>query len=125
MLPVDFRPTHETSGLAGFPAVDLFAPAGTLVIANFRGRVYKLSGRALTGKERPGGAYGWSFYVRNAGNGRERYVTHMEHRYVMHGQIVEPGSVVGTVALPPRGSPVGSAHIHLGKRFPASAPGLR
>ncbi len=94
------------------------------MVVNFRGRVTKLSGRAPSGNERPGGAYGFSFYVRNAGNGRERYVTHMGTRSVVLGQIIEPGSLVGSVAVPPLGSPRGSAHIHLGKRFPASAPGL-
>ena len=117
-LPVDFAPTHETAGLPGFPAVDLFAPAGTRVLVNFRGTVRKLSGRKLSGAERPGGAYGYSFYVRNGGNGRERYVTHLGTRSVKLGQQIEPGSFVGTVAVPPLGSRPGSAHVHLGKHFP-------
>ncbi len=29
-LPAEFRVTHQTAGLPGYPAVDVFAPAGTL-----------------------------------------------------------------------------------------------
>lgn len=117
-LPAEFVPTHQTAGLPGYPAVDVFAPAGSVVEAGFWGRVSKLSGHAPTGHETPGGPYGWSCYVHNRANGLTRYVTHMATRSVRLGAIVTPGTVLGTVAHAPAGSPHGSEHVHLGLHRP-------
>lgn len=117
-LPATFVPTHQTAGLPGFPAVDVFAPAGSPVEAGFWGRVSKVSGHEPTGHETPGGAYGLSVYVHNAVNGLTRYVTHMGTRRVSVGSIVRPGTVLGTVAHAPAGSPHGSEHVHLGLHRP-------
>ncbi len=113
-LPAEFTPTHDTAGLPGFPALDVFAPAGTLVAAGFFGRVTKLSGKPRTGLEGRGRAYGLSVYVRNSRTGRTRYATHMRCIAVELGQLVTPGTVLGQVELPPTSMPTSSAHVHLG-----------
>ncbi len=120
-LPARFRATHETAGLAGYPAVDVFAPAGTLVVAGFSGTVTKLSGRARTGLEGKGRAYGLSVYVRNERSGRTRYATHMRCIAVEVGHVVKVGTVLGQVELPPRSMPASSAHVHLGDTGAARA----
>jgi hypothetical protein len=117
-LPRTFTPTHQTSGLAGYPAIDVFAPAGTVARAGFWGRVVRVSGRSLSGDERPGGAYGFSVYVRNAVNGWTRYCTHFSELHVGAGAIIVPGRDLGLIATPPLGSPRGSAHIHMGLNKP-------
>lgn len=38
-LPKTFRPTHQTGGLPGFPAIDVFGPAGRLVFPPEGGRL--------------------------------------------------------------------------------------
>jgi murein DD-endopeptidase MepM/ murein hydrolase activator NlpD len=113
-LPAEFRSTHETAGLPGYPAVDLFAPAGTLAVAGFTGRVTKLSGKARTGLEGRGKAYGFSVYVTNQRTGRGRYATHMRCIAVELGQRIRVGTVLGQVELPPDSMPASSAHVHLG-----------
>ncbi len=113
-LPRTFSPTHQTSGLPGYPAVDVFAPAGSVARAGFWGRVVRVSGRPLSPDDRPGGPYGHSVYVRNRVNGWTRYATHFSELHVAEGAVIFPGRALGLVAIPPVGSPRGSAHIHLG-----------
>jgi hypothetical protein len=113
-LPARFEPTHQTAGLPGYPAVDVFAPAGTLVRAGSYGRVVKLSGRDPTGDETPGGAYGRSVYWRNSVTGVTRYATHLECVCLEVGDAVRPYSPIGRVARAPRGSGVATEHVHLG-----------
>ena len=115
-LPADFRPTHPTAGLLGYPAVDLFARAGQPVFADFYGKVRRISGRSACSGGVPGGAYGRSVYLLNEQAKRERYVTHLCCLALEVGDAVRPGTFIGTVAVPPAGSPAGSAHVHLGMR---------
>ena len=113
-LPASFSPTHATAGLAGYPAIDVFGPAGTLVSAGFYGIVVRISGRDRAGTEPAGGAYGWSVYVRNTVTRRTRYVTHLDCLAVEIQHRISPGTVLGRVAAPPRSAPLGSDHVHLG-----------
>ncbi len=117
-LPALFRATHQTAGLPGYPAVDVFAKAGTVARASFFGRVVRVSGRPLSPSDRPGLSYGWSVYVHNRVNGWTRYATHFERLLLDVGAIIVPGRALGLVAVPPVGSPPGSAHIHLGLNRP-------
>jgi hypothetical protein len=118
LLPRVFVPTHQTSGLAGYPAIDVFSPAGTVARAGFWGRVVRISGRPLSPNDRPGGAYGHSLYVLNRSNGWTRYCTHFSELLVGVGAIIVPGRALGLIATPPVGSPRGSAHIHMGLHRP-------
>jgi hypothetical protein len=118
LLPRTFTPTHQTSGLAGYPAVDVFAPAGEVARAGFWGRVVRVSGKPLSPWDRPGGAYGWSVYVLNRANGWTRYCTHFSDLHVAAGAVVYPGRALGRIATPPAGSAAGSAHIHMGLNKP-------
>lgn len=97
-LPSHFTPTHETLGLPGFPAVDVFAPAGTPVCSPVTGKVTKLSGHKPTPSSPPGGPYGWSIYL----TGREGtyFLTHFGSRsgIVQLGGCIGRGEVIGRVA---------------------------
>lgn len=98
-LPAAFKPTHQTSGLAGFPALDCFAPGGTKVCAPVTGKVVKLSGHAPTPSAKPGGPYGWSIYLQRR-DGRTYYLTHFGTRsaIVRLGACIGAGETIGTVA---------------------------
>lgn len=102
-LPSRFKPTHDTAGLPGFPAIDVFAPGGTLVGCPDRGTIVKLSGHPPTPSTEPGGPYGWSIYVRRGRLAWWRkgtyYLTHFGTRADLRiGQRVKRGQVLGTVA---------------------------
>jgi murein DD-endopeptidase MepM/ murein hydrolase activator NlpD len=120
-LPPAFTPTHETAGLAGFPAVDLFAAPRTEVVADFYGVVVRISGRRCCDGGSPGGAYGQSVYITNRGNGYERYATHFDRLFVTVGQRISPGSRIGTVCDSAVTGKPGTSHVHLGMRRPALA----
>jgi len=98
-LPEHFFPTHQTSGLDGFPAIDKFAPGGSPVLAPATGRVVKLSGKAPTATTKPGGPYGWSIYLQRR-DGGTYYLTHFGTRagIVKLGACIGKGEAIGTVA---------------------------
>jgi hypothetical protein len=105
-LPASFSPTHDTAGLAGYPARDFFAPPGTGVGSPISGVVTKLSGQA--GGPGGGGAYGYSEYI--SGSGRTYFLTHFGSVAVRPGERVKRGQFLGTVAdYPDRAD-----HIHEG-----------
>jgi murein DD-endopeptidase MepM/ murein hydrolase activator NlpD len=99
LLPAHFKPTHQTEGLPGFPAIDCFAPAGTVVLAPLTGKVVKLSGHAPTEQAEPGGPYGWSIYL-TARDGGTYYLTHFASRtrIVKLGACIGKSEPLGTVA---------------------------
>jgi len=118
VLPARFKPTHPTSGLPGFPAVDVFQHAGRPVSTGFGGIVTRISGRPCHLGGRPGGSYGISVYVTDRRTREVRFVTHLEQLLAVVGDAIWPGRVLGTICLPPSGSPPGSAHAHLGHYRP-------
>lgn len=97
-LPSHFKPTHETAGLPGFPAVDVFAPAGSEVLAPATGVIVKLSGHAPTPHAEPGGPYGWSIYLA-AREGGVYFLTHFgsRSRIVALRSCIGRGEVLGRV----------------------------
>jgi murein DD-endopeptidase MepM/ murein hydrolase activator NlpD len=110
---------HPTEGLAGFPAHDYFAKAGSAAVAPVSGKVIKLSGHDPSEgpTEGPHGPFGWSVYVQGE-DGRIYYMTHLGSRNVQVGQTVKAGQPLGTVGDYARyGTP---SHIHMG----VSAPGI-
>ncbi len=111
-LPADFVPTHETAGLPGYPAVDVFAKPGTVVLAPADGQVSKLSGHDPGEGGVPGGAYGWSIYL------GPYFLTHLGSRTVTVGQQVRRGDRIGTVCDAKVAHMASSlSHVHEGKRI--------
>jgi murein DD-endopeptidase MepM/ murein hydrolase activator NlpD len=111
-LPKTFTPTHQTSGLPGYPAIDVFAKPGTLVLAPANGKVTRLSGHDPANGPVGGvhGPYGWSMYV-DSSDGK-RFMTHFGRMDVGVGDDIRAGQVIGTVGDYDRWG--GWAHIHLG-----------
>lgn len=111
-LPESFSPTHQTEGLPGYPAIDVFGTPGTPVGSPVSGTVTKFSGHdpsagAYMGQ---GGPFGWSMYV--SGGKSTYFLTHFGSRDVSVGQHVGRGQILGTVGDYPGGTP---DHIHEGK----------
>lgn len=113
-----FTPTHQTTGLPGYPAKDFFAKPGTPVLAPQNGKVTKLSGHDPKTGGVAGGAYGWSVYITTST--AVYFATHFGTRSVKLGQVVKRGDRIGTVcdAAVAR-MPSSSSHIHLGKHVAA------
>lgn len=123
LLPAHFHPTHQTGGLQGFPAVDVFAKGGTPVACEFAGTVVKLSGHPPTAVTNPGGPYGWSIYIR-CSNGTY-YLTHFGSRAagLAVGSKVRRGQVIGRVADYAKATHgVTPSHIHEGFHAGAWTP---
>lgn len=123
-LPSHFKPTHQTSGLPGFPAIDVFAPAGTVVLSPATGKIVKLSGHAPTPTSPPGAPYGWSIYL-TARDGGTYFITHFGTRaaYCKVGACIGRGERIGTVANYTKATNgVTPSHIHLGFHPAAWSP---
>jgi murein DD-endopeptidase MepM/ murein hydrolase activator NlpD len=122
-LPLHFTPTHQTAGLPGFPAVDCFAPAHTLIAAPATGKVLKLSGHEPTDEAFPGGPYGWSIYL--AGREGVYYLTHFgsRARIVKLGECIARGEVIGQVADYAKATHGKTpSHVHMGFHAGAWTP---
>lgn len=109
-LPTLFSATHETAGLPGYPAIDVFAPPGTIVLSPADGTVSRLSG-GLDTYTGPGGPYGYSIYLTSRYG--EYYMTHFGSIAVSQGQKVRYGERIGLVGDYPHAD---SDHIHEGLR---------
>jgi len=108
------RPTHQTAGLAGFPAVDMFGQPGTPVLAPEDGRITRTTGRA------PGVGdpdfNGFSLYYVGA-SGTTYYIAHL-HRVGKLGDY-KRGQVIATIAAGTTGGP----HAHIGiRKGPVPSP---
>jgi murein DD-endopeptidase MepM/ murein hydrolase activator NlpD len=108
-LPTKFKVTHQTSGLAGFPATDIFAKAGSPVLAPENGRVVSV---------RPFNSdpdfYGMAIYYLGA-SGATYYIKHIYDPSPVGSY--KRGDVLGKVAQGTTGGP----HVHFGKR---TGPGI-
>lgn len=107
------KSTHDTDGLEGFPAVDIFAKPGTPFLAPENGRVVRLSGRGGTS----GQVYGYSIYFIGE-SGRVYFITHLGYRRAPVGAYKQ-GAVLGTVSAWSGGSP----HAHVGINDSGYNPG--
>lgn len=110
-VPTSFTATHQTAGLAGFPAVDLFANPGTKVLAPEDGQVSRISGRepSQAPPDGAGGPWGLSLYFLGAESGNTYYLTHL-------AKVAEPGSyrkgdVIAIIGNYPGSTP---DHVHVG-----------
>lgn len=114
VVPLTFTPTHETAGLPGFPAIDVFGKPGSRVIVGFDCEVTRLSGKSPGLGGPPHGPYGWSAYL--AGPHGLWYVTHMASRTVVVGDRLKKGDQVGTVCdAAVAHMPTSDSHVHVGK----------
>lgn len=119
-LPSRFKPTHQTAGLPGYPAIDVFADGGTPVGCPDRGTIIRLSGKKPTATAKPGGAYGWSVYLkRNRLAWWRRGTYFLTHFGTLNnlvvGQKVLRGDILGTVADYSKATGgVTPSHIHEG-----------
>jgi murein DD-endopeptidase MepM/ murein hydrolase activator NlpD len=113
-LPEHFTPTHQTSGLPGYPAIDVFAQGGTVALAPANGTITRLSGHPVTPTAVPGGPYGLSCYLTRDGGG-VYFCTHFATLRVKLGQKVTKGTPLGTVADYSRATGGATpSHIHEG-----------
>lgn len=108
--------THETAGLAGYPAYDYMAKAGSPCVSPVNGKVTKLSGTdpKQGPPNGPGGPLGWSVYIEadESSGGKSYFLTHLGSRSVKVGDRVQSGEQIGTVANYEKfGRP---DHIHMG-----------
>lgn len=114
-LPASFSSTHQTAGLPGYPAIDVFGKPGTRVLSPADAVVSRLSG-SLSNYTGPGGPFGYSMYLDSAKG--QYFLTHLGSRSVQVGDHVKYGQMIGTVADYPFAD---SDHIHEG--FHAFAKG--
>jgi murein DD-endopeptidase MepM/ murein hydrolase activator NlpD len=115
-LAEHFTPTHQTGGLPGYPAVDLFAAAGTVALSPANGVIDRLSGHPVTPRATPGGPYGLSCYLTRVGGGRY-FLTHFGSLSAKVGQRVKKGQPLGTVADYTKATGgITPSHIHEGLR---------
>jgi hypothetical protein len=96
--------THDTDGLKGYPAVDIFAAPGTPFRAPERGRIVRISGHP--GKT-DGNVFGQSIYFQGV-SGRKYFITHLGS--VREKGRYDAGSILGTVSA----WSGGSSHAHVG-----------
>src|ERR1051326_634570 len=112
-VPRAFKPTHETAGLPGFPAVDLFAVPGTPVVMDEAVTVTRISGHdpKLPPPLGQGGPWGLSIYCRGQATGKTYYLTHLSKVAPLGAYTA--GAVVGVIGDYP-GNPAGADHVHVG-----------
>jgi len=109
-IPQSFNATHQTSGLPGFPGVDIFAQAGTPITAPENGTITRTTGGPpeLT----PAGFKGYSLYFVGNETGNTYYITHLAT--VAQRGYYRRGDIIGTLAAGTAGGPHAHVGIHRG-----------
>lgn len=116
LLPQFFRATHQTGGLPGFPAIDVFGKPFTSVGAPEDATVTRLAGKSPSLGGPPGGAYGWTIYLKGV-SGSTYFLTHFAYRSVVTGQRVKWGQKIGGICdTKVAHMDTRLSHIHVGKR---------
>jgi hypothetical protein len=105
-LPASFTPTHQTAGLAGFPAIDVFGQAGTPVISPVTGRIVDVHMIPWNQTERVGGE---TAYLQGS-NDRTYFLTHLAGN-VPTGPVTA-GEQIGVVGAVPGNW--WQSHVHEG-----------
>ena len=106
-LPENFKATHQTAGLPGFPAIDVFGPAGSFVLAPEDGRLVWPHFIPWDQRERVGG---WTCYFQGE-SGNTYFLTHFGA--LRPRSEYAQGGVIGTVGRVPHSW--WHSHIHEGK----------
>lgn len=113
-LPKRFTPTHQTGGLPGFPAIDVFAAPGTLVMPPEGGLLVFKHFIPWSITKRVGG---WTVYLQgNSGN--TYFLTHFAN-VRRDGRIRRFQSLGRVAEVPANAWP---AHIHEGKHVGKYTP---
>lgn len=113
VLPrVPHAPFHETAGLPGFPAIDVFGKPGEPVRLDAAGKVTKLSGHPCSDGGQPGGAYGRSIYVTT--DDGVYFLTHFDQVRVKLGDRISATTILGTICDSAVSHKPGTSHIHEG-----------
>ncbi len=107
-LPDRFHPTHDTSGLPGYPAIDMFASPGTRVLSPVAGVLVNTHLIPWSLSKRAGG---WMTYLESPDG--SRFMTHFGE-VLPSGTVVAKSQDIGSVGVVPHDW--WSAHIHLGFR---------
>lgn len=105
-LPADFKATHDTAGLSGFPAIDNFAAAGTPVLAPVGGKLVYVHNIPWNQAKHVGGT---TAYLQGV-NGKTYFLTHLAGN-VPTGNVTA-GQNIGSVAAVPNGW--WPTHVHEG-----------
>lgn len=106
-LPKTFTPTHDTAGLPGFPAIDVFAKAGTLVMPPEGGYIVHKHFIPWDRVKRTGG---WTIYLQGH-SGNTYFLTHFANAR-RNGRVYRFQSIGRVGEVPGNAWP---AHIHEGK----------
>lgn len=102
--------THPTSGLPGYPAVDLFGKPGTPFLAPEDGKIIRHSGKGGT----RGQVYGYTIYFKGK-SGTVYFITHLGKARAPKGSY-KRGQKIGSIGAWKDGSP----HAHVGVKRPSS-----
>lgn len=106
-LPATFKATHDTGGLPGFPAIDIFAEPGTGVLPPERGKLVWPHRIPWNKTARVGGL---TCYWQGA-SGNTYFLTHFDS--LLAAGSYGPNTEIGTVAKVP--NDWWPSHIHEGK----------
>ena len=87
------------------------APAGTRVGAPVSGTIIRVSGKDPSLGGKPGGALGYSIYLKGT-DGKTYFLTHIDKLRVKKGWKVEQGQQIAVIANGP--SSWSSPHVHMG-----------
>ena len=111
VIPTEFTPTHQTAGLEGYPAVDLFATPGSTCRISEDGQVTRISGHdpGLPPPLGVGGPWGLSVYFCGKTTGNVYYMTHFAK--VARLGHYSKGSILGIIGDYPG---LAGDHVHLG-----------
>lgn len=114
-LPRSFRSTHDTAGLSGFPAVDVFGQPGEAVVAPEAGNLVDVHQIPWDQGKRVGGI---TAYLQGA-DGNTYFLTHLGGKVVAGP--VAAGQQIGEVGEVPGGW--WQSHIHEGLHQGLYQPG--
>ena len=114
-LPKTFTPTHDTGGLPHFPAIDVFAEPGTLVMPPEGGLIVYKHFIPWNHVTRVGG---WTIYLQGR-SGNTYFLTHFAN-VRRNGQVRRFQSLGRVAEVPHHWWP---SHIHEGKHRGIYKPG--
>lgn len=107
VLPKSFNPTHQTGGLPGFPAIDVFGASGTTIGAPEN---CTLVWPHLIPWNQTARVGGWTCYLWGKETGNTYFLTHFAH--IVAKNEFSAGEVIGTIGAVPNGW--WAPHIHEG-----------
>jgi hypothetical protein len=107
VLPEHFSSTHDTGGLPGFPAIDVFGPPGENIYSPESGMLVYPHMINWDSSKRVGGG---TVYLQGAESAQTYFLTHFAS--VPRGGPIQAGGLIGQIAAVPNGW--WDSHIHEG-----------